>query len=375
MIGNSWLTNSAKISIVILILQVKDACIAVLCISSSELYSVLGIMLKNQLVNFFAATLFVVNLNFHRVASEKLCDRRYLNDGIKIDGKVVIVTGGTSGLGLETARNLADRGGQIYIAGRGENKGNEAAENIRQSTGNKQVKFIQLDLGSLKSVRKFSETFHEIENRLDILINNAGTASHYNKTEDEFEVNMGVNHLGHFLLTNLLLDLLKASAPSRIIVVSSTAHRIGVIFRNNLNSEIYFPGIFKAYGNSKLANILFTRELSRRLENSNVTVNSLDPGLSMSAIAQNLQSAIRYFFELIQQFFGRNPEHAAQTHVMLAVDPSVNEISGKYFRDCMQQEPAYFARDEIMAKWLWDESAKLTRLYEYQWVPEKFSSK
>lgn len=331
-------------------------------------------MLKNKLANFFVATLFVVNLNFHQVSSEKLCDRRYLNDEIKIFGKVVIVTGGTSGLGFETARNLADRGGRIYIGARGEKKGNEAAESIRQSTGNEFVKFIQLDLGSLKSVRKFSETFHAIENRLDILINNAGVASHYNKTEDEFEVNMGVNHLGHFLLTNLLLDLLKASAPSRIIVVSSIAHRVGVIFRNNLNSEILFPGIFKAYANSKLANVLFTKELSRRLEKSGVTVNSLDPGLSMSAIAQNLHSGIRFVFEFIQQVFGRNPEHAAQTHIMLAVDPSVDEISGKYFRDCKEQEPAYFARDEIMARWLWDESAKLTKLYEYQWVPEKFSS-
>lgn len=318
-------------------------------------------MMENKLAISFAVVLFVVNLNSHKVSAEKLCDRRYLNNDIKIDGKVVIVTGGTSGLGLETARNLAERGGRIYIASRGEKKGNEAAESIRQSTGNSNVQFIKLDLGSLKSVLEFSAAFHDIENRLDILINNAGITSDYKKTEDEFEMMMGVNHLGHFLLTNLLLDFLKASAPSRIVVVSSFVHRIGVIFRNNLNSELYFPGIFKAYGNSKLANILFTRELSTRLVNSGVTVNCLDPGLSMSAIAQNLPSDIRLIVELLQQRFGRNPEHASQTHVMLAVDPSVNDVSGKYFMDCVEQEPSYFARDEGMARWLWDESAKLTR--------------
>lgn len=319
-------------------------------------------MIKIKFPISFAFVLLVVNSNYHKVSSEKLCDHGYLNNEIKIDGKVVIVTGGTSGMGLETARNLARRGGKVYIASRNEKKGNEAAENIRQSTGNSNVQFMKLDLGSLKSVKEFSKTFHDMENRLDILINNAGITSDYKKTEDQFEQMMGVNHLGHFLLTNLLLDLLKASAPSRIVVVSSFVHRIGVIFRNNLNSEIFFPGIFRAYGNSKLANILFTRELSKRLENSGVTANCLDPGLSMSAIAQNLPSDIRVVVELLQQRFGRSPEHASQTHVMLAVDPSVENVSGKYFSDCVELEPWFFARDESMARWLWDESAKLTKL-------------
>lgn len=330
----------------------------------SELSYVFDMMLKD-IIAIFVAALFVLNLNFQKVSSQKLCDRRYLNDGVKIDGKVVLVTGGSSGLGLETARNLAERGGKIYIASRGESRGEKAAESIRVLTGNQHVKFVQLDLGSLKSIRKFSQTFHSIENRLDILINNAGLASEYNKTEDDFEVAMGVNHLGHFLLTNLLLDLLKASAPSRIIVVSSIAHRIGVIVRNNLNSEIFFPGIVKAYSNSKLANVLFTRELSRRLENSGVTVNSLDPGLSISALAENLQPVFKFFFKLIQQLFGRIAEYGSQTHIMLAVDPSVKQISGKYFRDCIQQEPADIAKDKTTARWLWDKSVKLTKLYQY----------
>lgn len=244
-------------------------------------------MLKNKQLKLFAAVLFVVHINFQYVAAtEHLCDRRYLNDTILIDGKVVIITGGTSGLGFETARNLAGRGGRIYISSRGDEKGNQAVESIRKLTGNDNVHFIKLDLGSIRSIREFSETFHSLENRLDILINNAGTASNYERTEDGFEENIGVNHLGHFLLTHLLLDLLKASAPSRIIVVSSMGFRIGVIRRDNLNSENFFPGILYAYCNSKLANILFTRELSKKLESFGVTVNSLDPGLAMSGISQ-----------------------------------------------------------------------------------------
>lgn len=333
-------------------------------------------MLKNRLVEFCAATLFVVIVCCSEIQSQKLCDRGYLKDEIKIDGKVAIVTGGTSGVGLETARSLAERGGRVYLASRSEKKGIEAVELIRGSTGNKNVHFIQLDLGSLQSVRIFAETFQATEKRLDLLVNNAGIASSYNKTEDGFEMNMGVNHLGHFLLTNLLLDLLKASAPSRVVVVSSLAHRIGVIFRNNLNSELVFPGVFKSYGNSKLANVLFTRELARRLENTGVTANCLDPGLSMTTFAENsgFHSYFRFLLQLAQSLFGRSPEHAAESHIMLSVDPSVADVSGKYFRDCKEEQPSYFALDEKMARWLWDESAKLTRLYEYKFIPEKFSS-
>ncbi|XP_037037545.1 retinol dehydrogenase 14-like [Bradysia coprophila] len=321
-------------------------------------------MLKTKLT--FIATLCIINTN--EIYGQVLCNRRYLNDEIRIDGKVVIVTGGTSGLGLETAHNLASRGGRIYLASRGEKRGKEAAEAIRRSTGYGNVQFMQLDLGSLRSVRKFSETFRKEETRLDILINNAGLASHYNTTEDGFELNMGVNHLGHFLLTNLLLDLLKASVPSRIIVVSSIAHWIGIIERDNLNSEIYFPGIIRAYSNSKLANVLFAHELARRLENTGVTVNSLDPGFSVSALGQNLDTTLRGLFELAQTLFGRNSEYGSQTHVMLAIDPIVRVVSGKYFLDCVQHQPAYLARDANMGRWLWEHSEKLTRLNAHQMV-------
>ncbi|KAJ6640563.1 Retinol dehydrogenase 11 [Pseudolycoriella hygida] len=329
-------------------------------------------MLRESRSKYFAAFFFgvhiVANLNIHSVYSQRLCDNRYLNDKIRIDGKVVIVTGGSGGLGLEAARNLAERGGKIYIASRSEEKGHEAAKIVRQSTGNDNVQFIKLDLASFNSIRNFSETFRRIENRLDILINNAGTASNFERTEDGLEMNMGVNHLGHFLLTNLLLDILKASAPSRIVVVTSLIHHIGLIFRDNLNSEIFFPGIVKAYSNSKLANVLFTKELSKRLDTSLVTVNCLDPGFSMSALAQHMPSLFRKFIQFLQQHFGRNPENATQTYIMLAVDPSVNNVSGKYFKDCIEEEPSDLAKNEIMAHWFWDDSVKLTKLDKHQFL-------
>ncbi|KAG4075333.1 hypothetical protein HA402_003124 [Bradysia odoriphaga] len=310
--------------------------------------------------------LLVTILNLRKISSKILCDRRYLNDEIRIDGKVVIVTGGTGGLGLETSRNLARRGGTIYIASRDEKKGNDSVESIRRSTGNNNVHFIRLDLGSLKSVQHFSETFHEKENRLDVLINNAAIATGtYQMTEDGFETDIGVNHLGHFLLTNLLLELLRISAPSRILVVSSFGHRFGEISRSNLNSEMYYPGFLLAYTNSKLANVLFTRELSRRLENSNITANCLDPGFSMSALAQHLPPAFRIITQFVQRLFGRSPEHASETHVMLAVDPSVNKVSGKYFVDCIEEQPSILATDDADALWLWEASAKLTKLDQY----------
>lgn len=154
----------------------------------------------------------------------------------------------------------------------------EALNEIKEKSGNTNIHFMKLDLASMESIREFSEKFHLIETRLDILINNAGLLSPLERTKDGFELNMGVNHLGHFLLTNLLLDLLKKAAPSRIVVVSSALHSIGTIDKENLNSEKSSANAWKLYGNSKLANILFTRKLSKILIGTGVTVNALCPG-------------------------------------------------------------------------------------------------
>lgn len=216
-----------------------------------------------------------------------------MNDSARIDDKVVIVTGSNCGIGFATALDLAKRGGKIYLACRSEEKALAALKNIKEQSGNDAIFFMKLDLSSLASVREFSKNFHEKETRLDILINNAGVLTGGEKTEDGFEVNMGINHLGHFLLTNLLLDLLKASAPSRIIVVASAIHRYGKIDKDNLNAEKSFPGSWKGYGNSKLANILFANELSRKLAGTGVTVNSLCPGAVDTDVTKNLNFVMR----------------------------------------------------------------------------------
>jgi retinol dehydrogenase 12 len=178
---------------------------------------------------------------------------------------------------------LAKRGGKIYIACRDVQRGNDALHDIRKQSGSDKVYFLQLDLASMKSIRQFSEKFHKLETKLDILINNAGVmACPKSFTEDGFEMQLGVNHLGHFLLTHLLLDLLKKAAPSRIVVVSALAHFIGSIDRNDLMNEKFYNK-YKVYGQSKLANILFTRELSKRLHKTGVTVNSCHPGKKSTA--------------------------------------------------------------------------------------------
>jgi retinol dehydrogenase 12 len=196
----------------------------------------------------------------------------------KIDGKVVIITGANSGIGKETAIDLAKRGGKVYIACRDVKRGEDALSDIKDKSGSGNVHFLQLDLASMASIHEFSKKFHELEAQLHILINNAGVmACPKAMTKDGFEMQIGTNHMGHFLLTNLLLDLLKQTAPARIVNVSSLFHWYGRINRDDLNSEkSYWRWI--AYGQSKIANILFTRELARRLEGTGVTANSLHPG-------------------------------------------------------------------------------------------------
>ena len=203
---------------------------------------------------------------------------KYINDNARIDGKVVVITGANTGLGKATALDLARRGGKIYMACRSEERGLAALNEVKELSGNDNIHFMKLDLASLDSIREFSKKFHEAESKLDILINNAGLLSPLERTKDNFEINMGVNHLGHFLLTNLLLDLLKAAAPSRIVIISSKLHSIGTINKDDFNDEKSFPGSWKAYANSKLANLLFMRKLSQLLEGTGVTINALCPG-------------------------------------------------------------------------------------------------
>jgi NAD(P)-dependent dehydrogenase (short-subunit alcohol dehydrogenase family) len=223
--------------------------------------------------------------------------------------------------------------------------------------------------------------FHEEQDQLDILINNAGVmVCPKSLTKDGFEMQLGVNHLGHFLLTNLLLDLLKvtlsfiyqkqriffiyllffqASAPSRIVVVSSMAHKRGQIKKNDLMSEKSYEKI-ASYCQSKLANILFTRYLAKMLSDTGVTVNALHPGL----VNTELMRHVHLFFVIITKpliwIFYKTPKNGAQTQIKVSIDPELEEVTGKYFADCCEKEPEPQAKDDEMAEWLWKESERLT---------------
>ena len=207
----------------------------------------------------------------------------------RLDGKTVIVTGGNTGIGLETAVDLAKRNARVILACRSVERGERAAVEVRKRSGNDNVVFVQLDLASLDSVRKCAAKILEEEPQIDILINNAGVMALPERklTKDGFEMQFGTNHLGHFLFTNLLLDRIKESPKARIVNVSSIGHSLGKLDFNNLNSECSYSQ-WTAYGTSKLANILFTRGLVKRLEGTGVTANVLHPGAINTELGRNL---------------------------------------------------------------------------------------
>ncbi|XP_047032908.1 retinol dehydrogenase 14-like [Helicoverpa zea] len=273
-----------------------------------------------------------------------------------MSGKVVIVTGGNSGIGYQTALELARRGAKVILGCRDEERGQNAVQSIIKKTKNRSVRYMHLDLSSFASVRKFVEDFKNSEAKLDILINNAGASGvHRDKTEDGLIRDMQVNHFGPFLLTVLLTPLLKKSAPSRIIIVTSTLHRFGTI--SDLNSPHSF---MRTYCDSKLCNILFSNELARRLEDSDVSVNSLHPGhvntsFYKATILEKLRTMILYTFF-------KNPIEGAQTSLFLAISDDCDHITGGYFVDCKEGYMGMKARNEDLAAKLWEMSEQMVGL-------------
>jgi NAD(P)-dependent dehydrogenase (short-subunit alcohol dehydrogenase family) len=281
----------------------------------------------------------------------------------QIHGKVVVITGANTGIGKETAIDLASRGGKVYIACRDIKRGEDALKEIKERSNSDNIHFLQLDLASLDSVREFSRKFHEVEDQLHILVNNAGImACPKGKTKDGFELQLGTNHLGHFLLTNLLLDLLKSASPSRVVVVSSEAYKWGTINRDDLMCENSYSK-YRAYGQSKLANILFANELGKKLEGTGVTVNSCHPGVVTTELGRfGNQTFKKFLIDPIFSHFMKTPWEGAQTQIYLALDPDLNDVTGKYFLNCQEVTPSAKARDEETASWLFNKSMELVQL-------------
>lgn len=268
---------------------------------------------------------------------------------------------GDYGLGKETAIQLARRGGKIYITSRNGEKGTAAVNEIKEKSGNENIHCMQLDLALMENIREFSRKFHEAETNLHILINNAKTIASFKKTKDGIEMNMGVNHIGHFLLTNLLMDLLKASTPSRIVIVASEAHNAVKIQKDEFEKIKSF-GMWRAFAHSKLANMLFMRELAKKIEGTGITVNALCPGSVSTEGFSRMNLCERMVMWPIQKVFFKSVEIGAETQVMLAVESKLETVTGKYFKDCKVKNPSQAAQNDESASWLWEQSEKMTGL-------------
>ncbi|KAJ3612927.1 hypothetical protein NHX12_019184 [Muraenolepis orangiensis] len=278
-------------------------------------------------------------------------------------GKTVIVTGANSGIGKATTVDILRQRGRVIMACRDLLRAEAEAEEILSVTSahSRQLVVKHLDLASLTSVHAFCQAIIEEEPRIDVLINNAGVYQcPYSRTEDGFEMQFGVNHLGHFLLTNLLLDRLKGSAPSRVVVVSSKLYKHGQVNFEDLNSEHHYDKAF-AYSRSKLANLLFTSELARRLQGTGVTANSLTPGIVRTNLGRHVHvpGMAKPLFNLVSRGLFRSPEEGARTSVYLACSPDVEGVQGKCFADCRPQALLPKATDADVAGKLWDISEVL----------------
>src|SRR5213082_2323461 len=280
-----------------------------------------------------------------------------------MQGKICMVTGANSGIGKATALALAQMGATVVMVCRDRARGEEAKSEITTKSRNNAVDLLQADLSSQQSIRQLVENFQHHYTHLHVLINNAGATfpGRRRETVDGLEMTFAVNYLAPFLLTNLLLDVLKASAPARIVNVSSASHKSGYIQMDDLQGEKHNRSM-RAYPQSKLAIVLFTYELARRLQGTGVTANCLDPGFVATNIEQTGASLpVRLLIKLIGSF-GTSPEKGAKTSIYLASSPEVEGVTGKYFVKSLPKRSAAISYDESLQRKLWEQSAKLVNL-------------
>lgn len=283
-------------------------------------------------------------------------------------GKRVLVTGATNGIGKAAALALAKLGAEVIIVGRDEVKTRKVLRDLKSRSGNSAIDMLVGDLSAIADIKRVAEQFLQRYNRLDVLLNNVGASfSEFHASADGYEMTFALNHLSYFLLTNLLLDTMRQTAEeqgeARIINVSSSAHssaKNGVDLEN-LHSTKGF-GNFGAYGESKLANVLFTYDLARRLERSGVTVNAVHPGFVRTGFGHNMKGILSAIVKVLQKLIGRTQEKGAETLVYLASSTNVAGISGEYWQDLRQVASSEISYDREQQSRLWEFSAKVTGL-------------
>ncbi len=287
---------------------------------------------------------------------------------LPMTGRHVVVTGGNSGIGLEAAAGLAVQGAHVIIAVRNAEKGARAVTEIRSRTGSETVEQMPIDLASLASIRAFADAWRARDEPVHVLLNNAGLVLHERSiTADGFETTFGVNHLGHFLLTALLRDALVASSPARVVTVSSGAHagaRHGLDFDDLMWERRRYSGLgMGAYCASKLANVMFTRELARRFDGADVTANCLHPGFVGSNFAREGDGGrLGSIGMALLRPFALSPKKGARTSIHVASAPELDGVTGEYFYKCQPAKVSKWALDDDACGRLWNVSEQLVGL-------------
>lgn len=279
-----------------------------------------------------------------------------------MQGKVCLITGGTDGIGLATARELAARGAQLLLVGKNPDKGAAAMAQIASQAGQGSVAFLRADLSSQSEIRGLAGQVHGRTDRIDVLINNAGAIFMERQlTLEGIEKTFALNQLSYFLLTNLLLDLVTKAPQARIVNVSSDLHKRGALDFYDLQMTHGYSGM-KAYSNSKLGNIMFSNELARRLRGQGVAVNSLHPGYVHSNFGQNNGVFMGGLMSLSSKLFGISPEQGAATSIYLASAPQAAGVTGQYFAHCREVRPSSASQSQEDAARLWSVCSEMTGL-------------
>ncbi len=281
-------------------------------------------------------------------------------------GKVCLITGATSGMGEATARALVQMGATVIVVGRDSQRGVATLDRIKEAAPAAQVEFMLADLSSQAQIRQLAQEFKRKYSRLDVLVNNAGALfARRQESVDGIEMTFALNHLGYFLLTNLLLDTLKASAPARVVNISSFGHRKTLVNFDDLQAQERYDGLL-VYRQSKLANLLFTYEMARRLEGTGITVNAVNPGLVATRFSMNnfsfIGDGLINLFVRLYSLITLDAERGAQTAIYLATSPEVAGVTGKYFQKKKETQSSPASYDCAAATRLWQVSETLTEL-------------